>query len=298
MSTGPGRHRRSLLGTTAAAIALLAGCTGSGDQPRDPPRTASASGSPAASSTAPASPGPDAGPDAAPPPAPEVGRCYRLSWDEATAPTSDAAPVPCGQTHTAQTFHVGTLDLVVDGHLLAVDSEHAQRQVARTCQRRLARYVGGDAEERRLSRLHAVWFSPTLAESDQGASWFRCDLVAPAASRSLARLPPPGRLEGILDREEGARRFGLCATSAPGSPGFERVTCSRRHRWRALATIRIAGGSDYPGVRAVRRAGNDTCRDLVRERSVSPERFRYGWEWPTREQWREGRRFGYCWAPG
>ena len=28
-----------------------------------------------------------------------------------------------------------------------------------------------------------------------------------------------------------------------------------------------------------------------------PLSFRFGWEWPTREQWRAGQRHGYCWAP-
>ena len=30
---------------------------------------------------------------------------------------------------------------------------------------------------------------------------------------------------------------------------------------------------------------------------LSPEEFRYGWEWPTRAQWRDGQRYGFCWAP-
>lgn len=303
------------------ALALLAGVIVLWDRLPELPTTSSSTASrpaapsthPASPSTGSASPSDPASPSAeaappsaqtaspggheAPPPAPEVGRCYQLDWEEVTAPTSDAQPVPCSRAHTAQTFHVGTLDLVVDGHLLAVDSAHAQRQVTRTCARRFARYVGGDAERRRLSRLHAVWFSPTLAESDQGATWFRCDAVALAAPRTLAKLPRSGGLEGVLDQERGANRFGLCGTAAPGDRGFERVICARRHTWKALATIRVPGGAGFPGVSAVRRAGEDTCRELVRERSGSPLRFQYGWEWPTREQWREGRRFGYCWAP-
>jgi hypothetical protein len=192
---------------------------------------------------------------------------------------------------------VGRLDTVVDGHLLAVDSRLAQRQVERACPRALDRYLGGTEETRRLSRLAAVWFSPTIEQSDQGASWFRCDAVALAGSDRLAPLPPRRRLEGILDRSDALDEVGLCGTTAPGEAGFERVICSRRHRWQALSTIDISGGAAYPGVAAVREAGESTCRDRVSEATGSPERFSYGWEWPTREQWRSGQRYGYCWAP-
>jgi hypothetical protein len=76
------------------------------------------------------------------------------------------------------------------------------------------------------------------------------------------------------------------------------VVCSRRHSWRAIDTIPLAGGTAYPGVTVVRRAGNTTCRDLARSRAGSTLRFQYGWEWPTREQWARGQHFGYCWVPG
>jgi len=220
--------------------------------------------------------------------------CYRLGFDEATAPTNDSPPVSCRNRHTAQTYYVGRLDTVVDGHLLAVDSRQAQRQVAQTCPRELADHLGGSAQARALSRLEAVWFSPTIEQSDAGASWFRCDAVALAGSGRLA--PLPDRLGGFLDRPDALDQVGLCGTAAPGEPGFERVICSLRHRWRAVSAIAISGGTAYPGVTAVRDAGEGTCRDQVREASGSPERFSYGWEWPTREQWRAGQRFGYCWA--
>jgi len=293
---------------------ILAACSadgpGSDDAPTGDDRSAttasSTSGSNAARTQSPSGAGsatpsgeaesPTASPADGPVP-PEVGACYDLGFDAATAPTSETDPVACRRSHTAQTFHVGRLRTVVDGHLLAVDSRLAQRQVARTCPKRLKRYVGGDRETRALSRLRAVWFSPTLAESDAGASWFRCDVVALAAEGELAPLPRPQRMRGVLDRPGALDRVGLCGTAAPGARGFERVICSRRHAWRAVSTIGIPGGRSYPGVARVRRAGGDRCRDLVREASGSPERFRYGWEWPTRAQWRNGQRFGYCWAP-
>ena len=34
-------------------------------------------------------------------------------------------------------------------------------------------------------------------------------------------------------------------------------------------------------------------------RAVAPDPldFRWGYEWPTLEQWRAGKRYGVCWAP-
>ena len=59
---------------------------------------------------------------------------------------------------------------MVDGHAVAVDSAGVQHQLATTCPRKLAAYVGGSAEVADLSRFNVVWFSPTLEQSDRGAT--------------------------------------------------------------------------------------------------------------------------------
>jgi hypothetical protein len=275
-----------------ASVLLLGGCTAVDDgavRPQDAEPAPS-------TTTAPESPVTGDSPRAVVPRAPAGDGCYNLSLPELTRPSNADAPVRCSDRHNTQTIHVGDLDTVVNGHAVAVDSDHVRRQLADTCPRRLARHLGGSAEDRRLSRFEAVWFSPTLEQSDLGASWYRCDVVAFATQDDLFPLPPRRRLEGILDRPAGAS-YGLCGTAEPGAPDFSRVICARRHGWRALSTIGIAGGDRYPGVRAVRGAGEEDCRDRVRGRAADPLKFRYGWEWPTRRQWEAGQRFGYCWAP-
>jgi hypothetical protein len=204
--------------------------------------------------------------------------------------------VPCTSRHAAQTIHVGRLDTHVDGHAVAVDSDRVIRQLSTECPRRLAAHLGGTAEDLDLSRFEVVWFSPTLEQSDLGAAWFRCDVIALAGNETLFPLPAPRRLRGVLDGS-GAAAYGLCGTAAPGDPDFARVICGRPHSWRAIATIPLAGAKAYPGQQRVRSAGDDTCRDRVRERAEDPLKFQYGWEWPTRKQWLDGQRFGYCWAP-
>ena len=205
----------SLLTTALVLASCTSGAPGA-DRPPEPPPS-DATGSPA---------------QAAPPVrAPRVGDCHRLSYDGAVAPTAHNRTVPCGDPHTAETFRVGQLDTVVDGRLLAVDSDQVQEQAATTCPGQLAAYVGGTEEQRRLSMLRAVWFTPTLAQSDAGADWFRCDAVALAEDSRLLEIATS--LEGALDTDG-------------------RAAAVRRLRHRRARHVRVPAG----GVRrAARLAG-------------------------------------------
>lgn len=273
--------RRLVTTLALAGAVLLTGCSGS-DEPDRPAASTSASASPSVS------------PAAQRPQPPRDRVCYQLDFAEAVAPTVDAAPVPCTTGHTSMTFAVGPLDAVVDGHLLAVDSERVRDQVAQTCPQRFAEFVGGTTQDRRLSMLRSVWFTPTVEESDAGASWYRCDAVALAADERLA--PLTGRLKGALGRETGRDRYGMCGTAAPGTPGFQRVICSDDHTWRAVSTVPF-DQERYPGVGKVRAAGDEPCRDAGATAAGGDLDYKWGYEWPTAEQWQAGQHYGLCWAP-
>lgn len=269
-----------LAGPMLAALmlgGLLAGCTTDDDAPESGP-----------------TPTPTVVPTATPVPAPPVGACYRLTYEQAVAPTTDVAPVGCGRRHTSTTYAVGRVDALVDGHLLAIDSERVQAQVARTCPRRLGAFLGGSVEDLRLSMLRPVWFTPSVEESDAGADWFRCDVIALAGDGVLA--PLDRRMRGVLGREEGRDRFAMCGTTAPDDPAFERVPCAADHGWRAVAVVDLPAG-EYPGVAAVRQRGQQPCEDAGRDAADDPLDFEWGYEWPTAEQWAAGQTFGRCWAP-
>lgn len=269
---------------------LLAGCSDDGDEPG-----ADLSSAPSAS----ADDAPSEPPRAEQPPRPKAGACYRLSYEQAIDPVVPRDAVPCRRAHTSRTFAVGDLPLVVDGHLIAVDSERARRVPARACPRRLGGFLGGDREDLRLSMFQAVWFTPTLEESDAGASWFRCDVVALAAGKGLAVLK--GRLEGVLDRPAGSRRYGMCGTAKPGTRTFERIACLREHSWRAVRVIPLGGlageKGGYHGTGAVRSEGQGPCERTGRQEAGDPLDFQWGYEWPSREEWRSGTTWGYCWVP-
>jgi hypothetical protein len=268
---------RRLLVAVVAAV-LLAACSGDGDPDADPPPSATPSVLPSAT----AAPGPPA------------RACYRLAYDEALAPTNQGAPVDCAEEHTSQTYAVDRLDAVVDGHLLAVDSERVRRQVARVCPEQLGGFLGGSADDLRLSMLRAVWFTPTVAESDAGADWYRCDVIAVAGTDELATVTGP--LRGVLDRPVGRDRWGMCGTAAPDAPRFTRVVCSADHTWRAIGVVDLPEG-DYPGAAAVRERGQTPCEDAGLDAAEDPLDYQWGYEWPTAEQWEGGQTYGRCWAP-
>jgi hypothetical protein len=265
----------------ALLLGVLTGCTGDDEKPEGAPGS-----QPPTSHGKPAKPAPE----------PRKGQCYRLSYDDALAPTAHRKPVGCTRPHTGLTFYVGALDTLVNGHLLAVDSQRVRSQIASECPRRFASYVGGSTEQRRLSMLATAWFSPTLQQSDRGQSWFRCDLIALSGPGRLATLT--GRLADVLDSSTGRARWARCATGKPGTKGSEHVLCSRDDAWRAVSTIDLPArkGAAWPGESAVKAAG-DRCEDKVQAVAENPLTFSWGYEWPTRKQWNAGQHYGICWAP-
>jgi hypothetical protein len=272
------------LALLVVAVLALAACTSDEKKP-------SADPSPTPSATPLAAPAP-------PPPAPIVGACYRLSYDEAVAPTSEDSPAPCDKGHTTQTFAVDQLDLVTNGHLLAVDSETVRKQVANRCPAQLAAYVGATEEQLRLSLLRPVWFTPTIGQSDAGAAWYRCDVIAVSGDKKVAKIDHD--ISGALKKPEGRAEFALCGTAQPGTAAFTRVLCREDHSWRAISVIDLSKKSDdgrYPGTNAVRDAGQTVCADAARAIASDALDYEWGYEWPTKDQWQAGQTYGRCWSP-
>jgi len=260
-----------------ASLILLTACT-SGDDPKADLDDAVPTPQPSATQA----------------PRPDESACYLLSFEEALAYTSDAKPRSCRRRHSSVTFAVGDLDNIVGGHLVAVDSRRVREQVAETCPRLLGEYVGGTLAQRRLSMLRAVWFTPTVEESDAGAAWYRCDVIAVAADQRLATLE--GDARGALETDKGRDMWGMCGTAAPASEDFHRVLCSREHSWRAVQVVTFPSG-DYPGEAAAEARGQEQCENAGNAAAEDPLDFQWGYEWPTEDQWRSGTTYGLCWAP-
>lgn len=280
---------RRLVAALAAAALLLVGCSGGTSSEQGP------SGTPSPSSTTSTTPTtPPVPPVASEAPRPDDDACYRLGFDQALAPTATTTSVPCRQSHTAETYEVGTVANLADGHLLAIDSAQVQRQVATVCPAALADAVGGSPDDVRLSMLRSVWFTPTVEDSDDGADWYRCDVVALGGADRLLRVE--GSLRGVLATPEGRDTYGMCGTAGPDDERFERVPCSRPHAWRAFSVVDLPAG-DYPGRAAVADAGSAPCQDAAAASADDPLDYEWGFEGPDPDQWAAGQTFVRCWAP-
>lgn len=268
-----------MLAATAALAVTLTACTASpeddGEQAPSPPPTSEVT------ETAPPDPGPT----------PRVGECHDLTFRQAVAVIGRTAPVACRRPHTAQTYFVGRLDLTTKGGFTRrSDSEAARRQMRQACTTRLPRHLGQDPRALRLSMAQAVWFAPSPARAEAGADWFRCDVVVVASPRTLQRLPRDTRGWGE------APAIAMCATAAPGTSRFRRVTCGSQHAWRAASTVDIPGRR-LPAPAAVADLMDPTCRDSAAASADDPLDFTWSQESPSAEQWDAGQRYGICWLP-
>lgn len=284
--TRPVQPRRAARVTTAlVGLALVAtACSGDDDADREARVT------PTTTTSSPSTP--SATPTPTPPPAPKVGSCHALSWNDALAPTAANAGGSCTKS-TSLTFHVGTLGKNKDGTQLQVDSAEAQRRIAKACPRELREFLGGTSEQRRLSLLTTIWFTPTLEEEAQGARWYRCDLVAPIAGEKLMRV---GRGMRNSMGTDAVAKYALCAVGKPGSGTFSHLPCKKKHSWRAVRTVDIAGDK-HPGRNAVAELMTEPCTDAATELAADKRDVRWGQEGPTKKQWKAGQRYGVCWAP-
>jgi hypothetical protein len=272
-------HMRLVLSLLLAAV--LVGCS-------DP--------TPSSPSPSPSTPS-DASTDASPSPTavavprPVRNGCHPLSYAQALAPVAGGTDVACRKRHTSQTYKIGRLSLVSNGHLLAVDSPSVQDAVASSCTSLLGAHAGGSPEDLRLSMVQAVWFAPSVEEAAAGADWFRCDVVALATTGRLAPLPRSS--EGLVGSSD---RFAMCGTASPDAASFERVPCSAKHTWVAVSSVPLTAKA-YPSASAASEQMESACRAAARDRADDPLDFTWSEERPSKDQWDEGQRYGICWAP-
>jgi hypothetical protein len=241
------------------------------------------------------SPPPSATTSAAAVERPRVGDCHRLNLRDVLGSADPEPPVECSDKHTSETVHVGTFKATAATAPQALTEDEANRRAAQTCRTEAASYLATEPGRLWLSRVEVFWFVPTQEEVDAGADWLRCDVVVLERDDRLMALPRT--VKGALGKPNAFDRYGLCGTARPGAEEFKRVTCGSQHSWRAISTISIDGGRRYPGLAAVRGAGEEACQAQARAAQDNALQYDYGWEWPTKAQWETGQRHGYCWAP-
>ncbi len=123
--------------------------------------------------------------------APELGACRVLTPDDVQRATNATSTVPCARTHTAQTYAVGELpaELADAGYTDQAVSEFAFR----TCSEKFQTFLGADESLAMRTVVTWAWFRPSEKAWDDGARWYRCDVVGGSDQTPRVRRPPEDR---------------------------------------------------------------------------------------------------------
>ncbi len=224
--------------------------------------------------------------------APRLGACRVLTPDDIAQPDDDTATVACDEEHTAETFAVGTFPRAVAGGA-GVDAPRLGAHVYQTCSDSFEKFLGGDESAVMRSMLTWAWFRPSKPAWDQGARWFRCDVVAGTEdSAELRTLPETAK--GLLVQADDA--WMMCANGETVA-GSHKVPCSEPHEWRAVTTIMVGRDDDeYPGDRLVEVRSRDFCSDSVGAWMNYPVDYEFGYTYFREPDWKAGNRRSICWA--
>ncbi|HEY3530288.1 MAG TPA: septum formation family protein [Nocardioides sp.] len=223
---------------------------------------------------------------------PDLGACRLLSPDDVSQPSNSTEPVSCDQPHTAQTYAVGPLP----GEFVhaSYDDGKVAAFAYKTCSAKFIHFTGADASLAMRSILSWAWFRPSQAAWDQGARWYRCDVVGGGQqSRTLVDLP--SRTKGLLlGRPDDD--WMVCAQGTTVSSAVK-IPCSQKHNWRAVTTIVLgAAGDPYPGDEVVKARTRDFCSKSVGAWLDYPVDYDFGYSWFHEVEWDAGNRRSVCWA--
>ncbi len=224
--------------------------------------------------------------------APDLGSCRRLALTDVAAPTNASPVVPCAERHTAETYAVGELPPELDD--AGYDSPEVAQFAYDTCSEGLRTFVGADESLTMRTVLSWAWFRPSPKAWEDGARWYRCDVVGGGAqSKELVALPKTAR--GLLQGRPDDK--WLACVDGPSVSGAPKTPCSQPHDWRAVTTIKLGEEADaYPGDRLSEVRSRDFCKRSVQAWLNYPAQFDYGYTWFREPEWNAGNRRSVCWA--
>ncbi|MFC4783600.1 septum formation family protein [Nocardioides sp. MAHUQ-72] len=223
---------------------------------------------------------------------PELGACRVLTPEDVAQPSNATRTVDCAEPHTAQTFAVGTLpDSFEDADW---DADALGAWAYETCSKKFMRFLGADESLVMRTVTSWAWFRPSESAWDDGARWYRCDVVGGGdQSKDYVELPETaeGLMLGKLDDD-----WLVCA-DGPSVAGSVKVPCSEPHDWRAVTTIKLGEDDDpYPGDRLVEVKTRDFCSDSVGAWLGYPVNYDIGYTYFHEAEWKAGNRRSVCWA--
>lgn len=223
---------------------------------------------------------------------PKTGACRVLTPEDVAQPANATRTVPCTEKHTAETFAAGSLP----GELQDVDydDEALGRFAYRTCMKEFAKFLGADESLVLRTIVSWAWFRPSEKAWEDGARWYRCDVVGGNATSTEYR-PLPETAAGLLHGRPDDKWL-VCATGATVAEG-EKVPCSQDHDWRAATTIKVGEPKDdYPGNEVVASRTKAFCAESIKAWLGYPARFEYAFTHFHEAEWQAGNRRSVCWA--
>ncbi|MCW2796276.1 septum formation family protein [Nocardioides sp.] len=224
--------------------------------------------------------------------APELGVCRLLTPDDVAMPANATRTVDCAQKHTAQTYAVGPLPAAL------ADADYEDEALGSfaydTCSTKFERFLGADESLVMRTIVSWAWFRPSKKAWDEGARWYRCDVIG-GGEQSKDYTPLPADAKGLLlGRPNDDWMVCVAGDSVNGSV---KIPCSQDHDWRAVTTIKLGEPADpYPGDRLVEVKTRDYCSGSVGAWLNYPVDYDFAYTWFHEAEWQAGNRRSVCWA--
>ena len=115
----------------------------------------------------------------------------------------------------------------------AYDDDELGAFAYRTASTKFKEFLGADESLAMRTIVSWAWFRPSEEAWDDGARWYRCDVVGGGDQTGAVDLPTTPR--GCCSATR--RTAGWCAPRAPTVSGSVKVPCTEKHDWRAVTTI-------------------------------------------------------------
>lgn len=223
---------------------------------------------------------------------PAISQCRNLTREVMELPTDSTPTVDCSDPHNAETFASGTLPdrlLKVEYADPALDTWAAGK-----CFTALQEHLGASESILMRSVFTSVWFRPSEQAWADGARWWRCDLLA-GGDRGQRFLDLPTSTTGLLG-DALADKWMAC-TKGDDVNTSARVTCNKKHVWRAVTTIKVGEPTDpWPGAAAVEAKTKQYCSSSVGAWLGYPTDHHFAYTWFGEAEWASGIRRSVCWA--
>ncbi len=223
--------------------------------------------------------------------APDLGACRQLTVDDLSQTSNATRVVECTEPHTAMSYAVGALPRTLAD--VDYDSDKLGAFAFQVCTEDFVELLGADESLAMRSLLTWVWFRPSKEAWDDGARWYRCDVVG-GSDQTDGLIDLPATVKGLLQRPEDD--WLVCAAGETVDEAVK-LPCSQPHDWRAVSTIKLGeAGDPFPGDAVVETKTEDYCSQSVGAWLGYPVDYDYGYTWFHEAEWNAGNRRSVCWA--